>query len=247
MILTKNDFQGRYSLPESKYIDVNYYIDNYETVYLKKILGVDLYNEFIIDNTNLLIEKIWYEFDLCIGLKQVLIGFIFYEYNAALQSQNTVVGNVASKNENSESTGGYLILKQTYNEAVKNARLIQEFLGSQRDEANKSICKTVLLNTQFATFKPYDTVITVGDVVIPSRRYYSPYQVAAIINQTNPLIKFQQSNNSIKLFSETNLSGLQIKFEYNTDQETTLTLGDFEEQENIYKKYSYSRIDYIIF
>ncbi len=249
MILTTADFKGPLSLPESKYVDVDYYIDRYTNEYLKRILGVDLYNQVVIDPDNILIERIYYPFELCEGLKETLMHFIFCEYNQALQSQNTMVGNVVSKNENSESTGGYLMMKQMWNEAVKQTKLIQCYLKEHSTDADANVCQVIFENINFAQFKPYDTVITVGDIIIPARKYYSPYQVAAIISNANNDIKFQQSLNAIRLYSETDLSGVEIKFNYNdgADKEIVLTFGSFDLVPNIYSKYSYSKFDYIIF
>ena len=53
MIVATGDFTGKFALSKGMYNVADYqaYIDKYEPQYLKELLGVELYDEFIIDLT----------------------------------------------------------------------------------------------------------------------------------------------------------------------------------------------------
>lgn len=156
MILSIQDFVGKYALHTGMY-DVNKlqnYIDIYEPRYLKNLLGVDLYNQFqsdLLNNVpqspnflkifNAFSEDLGYNFYTTYGfaynsnqldsegIKQMLKGFIYFEYSKDLVNQMTPYGNVKPLSENSEvANTGFSMIYTRYNEAIRSYRSIQSYI-----------------------------------------------------------------------------------------------------------------------
>ena len=119
MFVTLANFTGKYELHTGMY-DTNKiqdYIDKYEPRYLRQLLGVTLYNEFVsdIDASNNMPKspnflKIFNPLDEDVFLHQsissegiisMLTGFIYFEYAKDLIMQQTTFGGVQQKAENS--------------------------------------------------------------------------------------------------------------------------------------------------
>jgi len=150
MIVNISDFTGKYELhtgiyDQSKLQD---YIDKYEMRYLIELFGASMYDEFISDlnpanipyspnylalfnpfhkdvnsyvdfngTTGLIISE---------GIKEMLKGFIYYEYLKDTTNQITPNGMVIPSNENSTTaTTLYSMMYTRYNEAIKTYRAIQ--------------------------------------------------------------------------------------------------------------------------
>jgi hypothetical protein len=168
MITQITDFKGKYKLSTGMYdtSKLQDYINRYEPRYLKELLGVDFYNQFIadLDANNLpespLYLKIYnplsedisalgitqtgapfngilsthylYGFNSILdseGIKEMLKGFIYFEYAKDLMNEMTPYGNVKQSAENSEVTGGVVTMIYTrYNEAIRTFQSIQEYI-----------------------------------------------------------------------------------------------------------------------
>jgi hypothetical protein len=147
MFLTYVDFVGKYELHTGMY-DQNKlqdYIDRYEKRYLIELLGADLYAEFMSDIDSVTkiplsptFIQIFDPFEVNVyfnrlliseGIKEMLKGFIYFEYAKDLMNQMTPFGNVKQKSENSTlvSTLNSMMYAR-YNEAVKTYKAIQEFI-----------------------------------------------------------------------------------------------------------------------
>lgn len=70
------------------------------------------------------------------NLQSLLAGFIYYEYMVGLNTQNTGIGMVKSKGENSETASGAFSMVAAFNDAVKQVEVLWEFL---RVDQNKVI------------------------------------------------------------------------------------------------------------
>jgi len=120
------------------------YIDNYEEVYLTKMLGCDLYKLFIADLVNGvpqtqiyidIYEKFCYDEDGCgtqiksEGMVKMLEKFIFFEYTRNQKVKNTNTGNIVNMNEVSrEANYTETSIFQNYNEAIESNDAIQWFI-----------------------------------------------------------------------------------------------------------------------
>jgi hypothetical protein len=158
MILSINDFTGKYQLSKGLYDNAKLqdYIDRYEPRYLKELFGVEFYNQIIADFDPLLnipqspnFTKLYYPFSEDVanyyylansfqimntildseGLKEMLKGFIYFEYAKDLINQMTPFGNTNPKSENSEIANTIRnTMYNRYNEAVRSYQAIQEFI-----------------------------------------------------------------------------------------------------------------------
>lgn len=168
MITQITDYKGKYKLSTGMYdtAKLQDYINRYEPRYLKELLGVELYNQFIADLdaenlpespnyikiydplsedvTSLGITQTGSPFNGILnahylygynsildseGIKEMLKGFIYFEYAKDLMNEMTPYGNVRQSGENSENVGGIVTLIYTrYNEAIKSFRSIQEYI-----------------------------------------------------------------------------------------------------------------------
>lgn len=156
MILSPSDFTGKYELHTGMYVQskLQNYIDIYEPMYLKQMFGIDLYNQFqsdLLNNVpqspnfltvfNPLSEDLGYSFYtqygfnevnsmiVSQGIKEMLKGFIYFEYAKDLNNQMTPYGNVKPTAENSEVVNTLFSMMYTrYNEAITSYRAIQRYL-----------------------------------------------------------------------------------------------------------------------
>lgn len=153
-ILTINDFpKGKYELHTGMYTQarIEDYIERYEKRYLIELFGKELHDEFIADltlgggtPTEARFIKLWEELSIDCpgglvfgyhlrkgvihseGIKEMLKGFIYYEYIQDTVNQMSSIGNTVPVGENSEkATTLYTTMYGRYNEAVKSWRTIQ--------------------------------------------------------------------------------------------------------------------------
>lgn len=151
MIIELNDFKtGKYELHTGMYdIDrIQDYINLYESRYLKELLGVTLGEEFLADiqagggepteaKFILLFEPLSYDWNYRVyisgGVKQMLLGFIYWQIARDYYNQMTLVGNVIPSGENSlHSSTLSTTMWDRYNEAVRSYRAIQQYVLNNR-------------------------------------------------------------------------------------------------------------------
>jgi hypothetical protein len=147
MIVSFTDFDfGKFELHIGMYDQerLQDYIDKYEVKYLTQLLGASLYAEFEADlsagggtPTEQRFLDIWnplsvdYNCELLYseGIKEMLLGFIYFEYVKDLTNQMTPVGNVLPEGENSvRSTSLNSMMFARYNESAKNYKTIQYYI-----------------------------------------------------------------------------------------------------------------------
>ena len=164
MITSVSDFTGKYTLSKGMFEDtlIQDYIDRYEPRYLKQMLGVKLYNEFISDLIanvpqspnfvkifNPLSEDVgtyyyhWsrrYDTTATMldseGIKEMLKGFIYYEYAKDLVNQMTPFGNTKPQSENSTIANTlFSMMYNRYNEAIRSYQSIQDYIILNQNES----------------------------------------------------------------------------------------------------------------
>jgi hypothetical protein len=156
MIVSISDFTGKYALSKGIYDNAKLqdYIDRYEPRYLRELLGVTLYNEFMNDlvggvpqspNFVKIYEPLSEDYSMYFyswqtfnsvntiidseGIKEMLKGFIYFEYAKDLYNQMTPYGLVKPVAENSEVTSTlFSLMYNRYNEAVRTFTAIQEYI-----------------------------------------------------------------------------------------------------------------------
>lgn len=238
MILSKADFTGELALPDDKYSELQTFIDTYEVDYAVKILGAELFEKYISDPTELRFDKIFYPFNennnVCNGIKKTLAGFIYFHYVRELQQQLTLVGNVATKSELSERASANNKLVRTYNEAIRNTKMIDCFIRETNDKTDLlQVSQTELTNAQFAQMQlqatttvsfSYDGFLEAE--LLPAKKYNS-------LTQLSILIKQALQNHFTALTAVNQKSDNKIKFYLQTDQGATSL------PENLVLKFTY--------
>ena len=159
MFVTIADFSasGKYELHTGIYdvARLQAYINKFEKRYLIHLLGVDLYKDFIANPTNpkyvFIFNSFEVDYDSCIiiseGMKEMLLGFIYFEYLKDLTNQITPNGNVRPIGENSADVSTlYTMMYNRYNESInsyngiqiyiyKNLTVYDEFNGVKKEYA----------------------------------------------------------------------------------------------------------------
>jgi len=143
LFVTINDFTGKFALSTGMYANTNIqsYIDRYEDIYLTELLGVKLYNLFIADLVsnvpvtakytkifNAFKEELDIRLIISKGMKDMLVGFIYFEYMKDSVTQTTPIGVVKQSTENSTPISAHTPIYLRYNESVKNYRAIQDYI-----------------------------------------------------------------------------------------------------------------------
>jgi hypothetical protein len=114
------------------------YIDRYEVDYLVDLFGVELYNLFIDDIENViyakLLDPILFQTNCgkiynSKGIKDMLLGFIYFEYQRDSRVQQTINSAVKIKSNVSERADVLSMnLYGRFNESIETFKAIQEYL-----------------------------------------------------------------------------------------------------------------------
>lgn len=144
--LTTADFStGKYKIAQDNYSNVNLaaYIAKYEPIYLRQLFGSALYTLFVSDLSSNVPQSARFtavfnafsedddeaaENTIIVseGIREMLKGFVFFEYNRDLPVKNTVTGNVTEGAENSNQLNSLKSgIVEKYNAAVTTYQAIQ--------------------------------------------------------------------------------------------------------------------------
>jgi hypothetical protein len=147
ILLSNNDFIGNYSIPQNIYTKelLDYYIDENEEPILYGLLGVDLANLFIADLSNgvpqsarfLAIYNAFaynenYQMVLSKGIKEMLKGFVYFDFVRNQQNESEISGATQKKGTNSTPSNyqGVWLVK-FYNNACDTYKAIQEYIEKE--------------------------------------------------------------------------------------------------------------------
>lgn len=143
MILKTSDFTGIYKISKNQYTEIQlldelFYFQN---SYLSDMLGDELYKLFLSDLVNdypttqrfidifepLKIEVCKTELKSK-GIKEMLLGFSFFEFVRKQHIRNTVSGNVVNNNDLGTPASNHFLLVSMYNKTLDTYSIIQEFI-----------------------------------------------------------------------------------------------------------------------
>jgi len=159
-MVTVGDFIGKYESAVNDFTQAKIllYIQKYEKHYALKLLGVDLYNLWVVNPLIPPFDAITNPFvfqSSCgtihesIGIKDMLTGFIYFHLVNDIRSQQTLGGSVSKANENSmQNTSIQSGAWERFNSSVYTYEAIQAF-----------ICEHL---TDYPTFKGVEQ-----DIIIP--------------------------------------------------------------------------------
>lgn len=146
MIVNLGDFTGKYELHTGIYdaSKLQAYIDKYEPQYLRELFGVTLYNSFIsdLDNQNVpkspnflffynafAVDVNVYRMLISDGLREMLLGFIYFEYLKDSMNMMTPFGNTIARSELSKQTTTLnTLMYNRYNTAIKTFTAIRDYI-----------------------------------------------------------------------------------------------------------------------
>lgn len=144
VLIDTDDFVGRYAIAQTSFTDLDAYINKYEEIYLSQLLGADLYALFKADlviqvPATAIYKTIFNPFkideDACViiseGIKQMAIGFVYWEYvrlQHILPTQNGAVINQVEVSSHADINYLYMI----YNESIYTYQAIQWFINKNK-------------------------------------------------------------------------------------------------------------------
>lgn len=141
LIVIKDDFTGKYDLVKSINDKIESYIAAYEENYLRELLGIDLFNlykddvvnhlpvnaSYLTITTPLYVEQNGYSI-VSDGIKDMLLGFIFFEYVRDNKIKQSMSGSVVNGVDNSNNDFTQEFLFQRYNESIDIYKNIQLYI-----------------------------------------------------------------------------------------------------------------------
>jgi len=146
MIITTADFVGKYKVGGTNFDAIQPYIDRYEKKFLRELLGATLFNLFdaayTIDHTLVAYPIYKAIYDPIIqdndsgcepkviqnnGMKQMLLGLIWFEFVRDLVTKMTNAGPVNDEAEASNKAN-LQFMYQYYNESVHDWQTIQWYI-----------------------------------------------------------------------------------------------------------------------
>ena len=150
LIIVKDDFVGKFDLVKSINDKIESYIAIYEESYLRELLGVNLFNSYKADVVShlpftasyltitnpLYIEQSGYSI-VSNGIKDMLLGFIFFEYVRDNKIKQSMSGSVVNGVDSSNNDFTQEFLFQRYNESIDIYKNIQLYI-----ELNKATYPT---------------------------------------------------------------------------------------------------------
>lgn len=148
ILIQTSDFTGKYSIAQNSFTPLQSYINKYEKEYLVDLLGVELYDLFAADVTSYapvtpIYQSIYnpfkQDYNKCIvysvGMKEMLLGFIYFEYMRDQKIKNTITGAVVNANENARESGfSEFNLFSKYNEGIHTYEAIQWFINENKTD-----------------------------------------------------------------------------------------------------------------
>jgi len=136
------DFTGKWLVATNNFTQLTPYITRYELVTIHELFGKELGDLFVLDED----AAIWDDLKLIgFGLKSLLTGIIYVQYVRDLPYRVTNMGVVYQIDENSNQVMTALVLRQRYNECVKDWNEMGKYLGSNFD-AYKGITKQIMID-----------------------------------------------------------------------------------------------------
>lgn len=147
ILISDDDFAGKWELAKANSDLIDEYIVEYEEQYLIELLGQDLYILFKADLTGgvpntPIYKKIFDPFSITLnqtevitskGMKKMLLGLIYFQYVKDNKTKQTMNGAVNQQTEvavPAENT----FLYQRYNDAVRTYKAIQRYIWENKTD-----------------------------------------------------------------------------------------------------------------
>lgn len=149
VLIVKADFVGKFLIASDNWnTNLDSFIDDYEENYLSDLMGSELYDLFKLDLTNkipvtpkylTLYNSFRNDYGSKIitskGLKNMLLGFIYFEYMRQVRYKNTVTGSVVATPEiSTNASDNHNNLYKFFNESVNTFEAIRWKIQQNKTE-----------------------------------------------------------------------------------------------------------------
>jgi len=140
------DFTGKYEVAVNDITQTKLlsYITRYEEFYTVMLLGKELYDLWVVDPDappfdTITPAMIFQDSNGVVydskGIRDMLTGFIYFEYTKDVRTQQTLGGAVAKSNENSVDTStAESFIWQRYNDSLDTFNAIQVFIDENSED-----------------------------------------------------------------------------------------------------------------
>lgn len=141
VLIDDTDFVGRYAIPQSVFSDLDTFITDQEEKYLIEMLGAEFYTVFKADLTNKVpvTQKFLDIFNpfkedyndtvvISKGMKEMLKGFIYFDYMRNEQYKATTQGTVVNSADTSKNVSPANLFNY-YNDSVVTYCAIQKYIN----------------------------------------------------------------------------------------------------------------------
>ena len=130
-MINTTDFTGKWAIAQNSFSKLQDYIDRYESKYLVDLMGKELADDFIADPS----DAKWDDLKaIGFGLTSLLVGFVYFEYVRDLPFRVTNGNVMYTQEENGSTVLTAIVLRQRYNECVRDYREMQKYLEDNFDE-----------------------------------------------------------------------------------------------------------------
>ena len=145
ILITKSDFVGQFAIPKTVNDNIDSFILDYEEQYLIDLLGVELFDLFQADLVNRIPQTniylaIYNKFTEAIGsfvyssigMKNMVLGYLYFEITRDNNTKNTSSGQVNNVIETSVRSGNAMLFKK-HNDSIKTHKVIQTYILDNLD------------------------------------------------------------------------------------------------------------------
>lgn len=146
LIIDTDDFTGRFHVAETSFSELSDWITGHEKKYLVQLLGVELFDLFK-DNLNnqvpqsarftSIFNPVFADHDDEVkqnrGMKEMLLGFIRWEFLRDQKLKNTSSGTFVNESELSRAADRNEIYR-CYNDSVHDAQIIQWYIEENSED-----------------------------------------------------------------------------------------------------------------
>jgi hypothetical protein len=142
ILINTTDFVGKYAIAQNSFSKLGQFITDYETNYLYDLLGKTLADAFIATVSNNLpvgasylaiynvIElDLGYRIERNEGMKNMLLGFIYFEFMRKDPIKSTIAGQSLNSIENGVPVIDSWGMTSIYNSSVNNYQIIQYYIN----------------------------------------------------------------------------------------------------------------------
>jgi hypothetical protein len=124
-MIQTSDFTGKWAIAQNSFTKLQPYISRYEDRILVDLFGKELADEFLTDPD----DEIWDDLkEIGYGLTSLVVGFVYFEYVRDLPFTVTNKNVIYTLEENGSTVIPAVVLRQRYNECVRDYREMQEYL-----------------------------------------------------------------------------------------------------------------------